>query len=363
MPKENTIDIAGIGTSSVGMHYDYIFFVDPHSERNVGTKDQIEKVVNYYRLLNSILKANTGRMIIEMTRWHYLDLAYHIINGAEKDQFDMFIKSCYNDDGSLFFPERLNEEFLKQQRDALGNYLFSCNYLSRPQSDSDKIFKPEIATYYDKLPDVQLEKWLMADPSISEKITADDFPVVCIGIDKRYNSLYLLDWKLLDRKQPAQAASEIMVMINANFNLDEAVNIGIETVSFQRMYKYELQRSMTKAGMAGNIVELKPQGRSKMSRIIGLQPFYECGKMLFRKGVNGNVSPDTDIILQLEQYPRGKDDIIDAIAYITDVLIPLSERRDITAQKGISAVVNRIKAKMPQSVYTKRRYGYQNHAR
>lgn len=319
---EHTVDIAGIGTPKVGKHYDYIFFVDPHSERNIGTREQIEKVITYYRLMDMIRKTKTGRMIVEMTRWDHYDVAEHILN-KEKGLVDVMIKSCYNEDGSLFFPERLSEEILADKRQKLGTHLFACHYLSKPQSDEDKPFKPEIATYYDALPD-GLRKVCFADPSISEKESADDFALLGLGINRTNNAMHSIGWERVNRKMPAQAVGSIIAFLRTYFNDQPAWEVAIETLSYQRIYKFELERELGKQGRPFIIHELKPSGRAKKARIMGLQPFYQCGKMLFRRGPIDGPSPDLELLLQFERFPRGvgKDDFIDTWAYALDILQP-----------------------------------------
>ena len=61
--KEGTVSATGVGTVNVGMHYDYIIADDLHSEKNVGTKEQIDKVISHYRLLLSLLEPG-GTLII-----------------------------------------------------------------------------------------------------------------------------------------------------------------------------------------------------------------------------------------------------------------------------------------------------------
>lgn len=329
--KEHTIDIAGIGTTSVGMHYDYIFFVDPHSQKNVNTAQQLEKVIIYYKLLESIAKTGTGRIITEMTRWHWADLAQHIIDN-EKGVCDTFIKSCYNDDGSLYFPERLSEDVLRQKQTSLGTYLFSLLYLSKPQSEKDKVFKPELATYYHHVPDGHiLDKFLICDPSISEKENADDFALTCIGVDRSTKpyKLYIVDKMKVARKQPAQAVSDMIIMLNHHFRDQGTDKVGIEEVAFQRIYRFELERELSARGKSYRIISLKPGSRSKSARIMALQPFWEIGHILLRAGTEFKPSPDLDLLMQFEKFiagrSAGKDDFLDTCAYMLDILEPQRE--------------------------------------
>lgn len=352
--KEHTIDIAGIGTTTVGMHYDLIIFVDPHSQKNVATEDQIRKVIVYFKLLDSIAKTYSdvfkgkGRIIVEMTRWHWLDLPQHLLDN-EQHNFEYYIKGCYSDpsgegigtnDRTLYFPERLSQEVLDSKLATYGTYLFSCLYLSAPQSDKEKIFKPEIASYYRNLPDRKIDKWLICDPSISEKENADEFPLICVGIDKLRNAFYIIDRVKVQRKQPAYAISEIIAAAQKNFNDTittqipgmspisslEPFQIAIEGVAFQKIYKFELERELSRQGQGRRIVELKPGGRNKRARISALQPYYETGRLLLRAGNENEPSPDLELLMQMDKFPYDKDDQIDCVAYALDLISQISEK-------------------------------------
>jgi len=61
--KEPTVDVAGIGNTKVGMHYDIIICDDLHSEKNITSKEMIEGVINHYKLLFSLLEPG-GEMIV-----------------------------------------------------------------------------------------------------------------------------------------------------------------------------------------------------------------------------------------------------------------------------------------------------------
>lgn len=358
--KEHTVDVAGIGTSKVGKHYDYVFFVDPHSQNNVNTKDQIEKVIVYYKLLNSIAKADIGRIMIEMTRWSFYDLANHL-ETFEKNQFEFYIKSAYNDDGTLFFPERLSQEHLDRMLETYGTYLFSCLYLSKPRSDKDKIFKPEIATYYNALPP-SLQKIVFLDPSISESKNpdaealkdSDDFAMLLLGVNRQTNAQYCMAKERINRKMPAQAVASLIAFLEVHVpDIKEKWTIAIETVAFQKIYKFEIERELSKHGHPYEVIELKPGGRAKKTRIIGLQPFYECGKMLFRAGTEDKPSPDLDILLQFEKFPFDKDDFIDCWAYALDLI---DVKRETPPNQKTEQTYFRQKIKSGRQTGLKRRF-------
>jgi hypothetical protein len=70
--------VSGIDKSINGMHYDYIIGDDLHSEKNVTNAEQIQQVVDHWKLLYSLL--DPGKVLIIIgTRWHFVDLYQEIL--------------------------------------------------------------------------------------------------------------------------------------------------------------------------------------------------------------------------------------------------------------------------------------------
>jgi len=63
--KEPTIMCGGVDKTITGFHYDLIIADDIVTPNNIGTIDQINKVINYYKDFNNLLdKVNPGRVIV-----------------------------------------------------------------------------------------------------------------------------------------------------------------------------------------------------------------------------------------------------------------------------------------------------------
>jgi len=77
--KEASVSTAGLETALTGGHYDLIIHDDLVDENNINTKEQIEKVITFYRNSRPLLDPG-GEMIIIGTRW------------AEDDLYGMIIK-------------------------------------------------------------------------------------------------------------------------------------------------------------------------------------------------------------------------------------------------------------------------------
>ena len=71
--KEPTFSTAGIETALAGRHYDLIIHDDLVERNNVGTKEQMQKVITFYRDSLDLLDPG-GRMVVIGTRWALGDL-------------------------------------------------------------------------------------------------------------------------------------------------------------------------------------------------------------------------------------------------------------------------------------------------
>ena len=84
------------------------------SQNNITTKEQMDKVIDFYKLALSLLELG-GKFCLIGTRWHFNDLYNHIIEN-EGHKFNFLTQGAINPDGSLWFASRLTKEFLDDQR-------------------------------------------------------------------------------------------------------------------------------------------------------------------------------------------------------------------------------------------------------
>lgn len=82
--KEASVTAGGMGTIKVGQHYDVVIMDDVSSHDNVKTPELAQKVIDYYRYMQSILEPH-GEMVIVGTRYAANDLYGHILDGLGLD--------------------------------------------------------------------------------------------------------------------------------------------------------------------------------------------------------------------------------------------------------------------------------------
>ena len=153
--KEPSIDTAGVDKSKNGGHYDLIIADDLHEERNTANEDQRKKVRDHIQNLYPILEPG-GVLLITGTRWHNADAYGWLLSKnreAEKKgqepPYRTLLRSAFLEDSSLYFPTRIDDAFLAQQRLELDDKKFAVWYLNKPIEDASKYFPPGLIKQYD----------------------------------------------------------------------------------------------------------------------------------------------------------------------------------------------------------------------
>lgn len=138
--REPTVMTAGVGQGLAGMHFDVIIGDDLVNETNSTTREQAQKVIDWWRRSISLLDPKTGEVLTIGTRWSHFDL-YQYIQEQYQDQVDILLKTAYNEDGSAYYPELLSLEKLEEIKSLEKSYTF-CNPHEAPVLMADWRCKP-----------------------------------------------------------------------------------------------------------------------------------------------------------------------------------------------------------------------------
>jgi phage terminase large subunit-like protein len=379
--KEPTISCAGLDQIKVGMHYDLIIMDDLVSPRTCTTKEQMDKVVDHYKLALSLLDPG-GELIIIGTRYHYSDLYGYLLENEPETFAHMIIPAILDEEaanflnenyaatlghiyheGDLLFPERLTREFLQDQRTSQGTYIFNCQYMLKPVNSEEADFRREWLQYYKGYLSKSPEgKWLLTvewvgdhekrpiegmsvpftvevktfttwDPANKKKKKSDFTGGSTVAIDN------LSRWFVLNLNRDKYNPREIVDRILYEHDKYESEITGIEEVGKDTIKFYLLER-MKKLNKFFRLKELKTGGVNKEDRIKRLIPRFENGMIflplsLQRKNWEGKT---IDVVEWFENeylyFPLAKtDDIIDALAYQED-LIPKPGKEKGQRRKG-----------------------------
>lgn len=301
--KEPSIQAAGVGQSLTGQHYDVIYLDDLISQDTIGTKEQIQKSIDWYKFAYSLLDPG-GVVIIVGTRYHDRDLYGYIIKNEAED-FDIQTHTVYREDGSPLWPERFTPEIIEGIKKKQGSYIFACQYLNNPVDDETAKFKISNFLYYHE-PDLvgkRLRTTMTIDRAYSLAKTADFTGIVIRSIDDQGN------WYVRYAKRHKESEGELINNIFALKNLFKVDKVGVEQKAFTYTLEPSLRAEMRRRGDFFSVVELKAHG-SKEQRIESLVPMFESHSVFFLH------NECNDLEDELLRFPRAEhDDLADALAY------------------------------------------------
>lgn len=313
-----TFVAAGLQKTLTSQHYDIIIADDLVEPDNVRTPEQRQKVYEFYLSLFDLLEPK-GKMVVIGTRYHQADLYSKILEeNADRKNWSIFVRGCYKDDGTVIFPEKFTRERLENIRNKPGGrYHFAAQYLNNPIDEESADFKASWIKHYDPTTANPGSLYLTVDPAISLSRDADYSALIVAGMfqDRRI--------RIVDRVHRRMVPSDLVDCIFDLVIKWKLHRIGLETFAFQKTLKYDIQNEQRKRGVFFSVDELgkRHAGKgeailSKEARIRRLQPYFEQGLIEIRQDMQ-------DIEDELLSFPRGKhDDLIDALSYQLDYLVP-----------------------------------------
>lgn len=319
---EPSVDTAGVETSKVGKHYSRMKFDDLVSDKNVTTKELMDKVASVYKNAGSLLQPS-GNTDIAGTRWHYGDLYGRLLAEYKGDpKFSCFIRKAHEGEKYFFMDigkDSLTPEFLAAKRKDQGSYVYSCLYQNEPTDDETATFKVKDFSFYNKheIPNGLFITACLDPIPPHEGTRGDDAALTVCGTDHELN-LYILDI-VRGRLQPSEQIEELF-RLHAKWQFNV---FGVETNAFQKVmrrdieFRYKEERQRNPNFRFFHIEEFVGSSLpNKELRIRGLQPYHERGALRFP-----GTSVDTltgvwgELAFQLIQFPKSaKDDIADSLA-------------------------------------------------
>jgi len=303
-----TVTAIGVGGNLVSQHYDKIINDDLVNLENSSTKLQANKVIDWWKKSHSLLNPD-GEMLILGTRWSYYELYSYIQDHPQlKNEVDMFIKSIYNEDGSMYFPERFDDAKVEELKMLHGSYSFSAFYLNDPIDDDKAIIKESHLRYYVKPPGV-LNVFAVSDPAMSQGADSDFSTITVVGIDWENN------WYILKYYREKLLTNDF---INRLFDVKHEWNpitTSIELVSQAQGLLDPIHNEEERRNEYLNLFEIKVRNEyTKQIRIRSvLQPRFERGKIFIKEDM-------VDLKDEILRFPKAKhDDIIDPLTDIETI--------------------------------------------
>jgi phage terminase large subunit-like protein len=361
---EDTLTASSYEITKVSQHYDTVIVDDLMNEKNVTTREQIDKCDSYLQLMNPFLDPQIDRpdrpgpRIVVGTRWHFDDVYGRIISRELKRRRDgqgtgwhMLIRPAYNKiKTQVYFPSRFSIPYLERLRkdSGMSRYHFSCQYLNDPMPDEDQTFKSSDMGFFWAEPDGYgecvmrgkltqfprlLAHFCILDPAATDHAASDWSAIVVVGVDTASN-LYVLDVR---RGQwGTQQIVDEMIRAQQDYR---PYRFGVESVTFQRTLVWAFNEVCKARGMWFPVEELHTDNqKSKQQRIHGFSPFVVTHKVFLRLPMRCDLTLPTEVLYpaldggmailgdEMLRFPLGaNDDCLDALAYSPQLVFPPTE--------------------------------------
>lgn len=324
--KESTITAMGVGAGLASQHYSLIIADDLVNEVNSATKLQSDKVIDWWKRAFSLLDYD-GEMVIIGTRWSYYELYSYILDDPMLSKnVDFYIRGAYKKDGSLYFPELLNEEKLEELKYLQGSYLFSTFYLNDPVDEDSALIKHSQIKYWitneernallktkedtdDKVLPSNLNIFMVCDPAISQAVRADYSSIVVVGVDSDNN------WYVLETRRGKWTVGAYIDEIFAAHKEWKPITTSIEVIGQSQGLQKSIYDEEDKRNYEINTVWIKSRPRVKKETRIRavLQKKFERGKIFIRRDM-------FDLEDELLHFPKSAhDDLIDPLTDVQDI--------------------------------------------
>ncbi len=261
-----------------------------------------------------------------------------IVKEPEARTWQVMKRSAYNEDGSLWFPTRLTEQWLLDQKAELKPYLFASQYLNEYISSEDRRFRPEWIKYKPfyleymegKLQIVEehdrdyrlnhirpVNVFTCVDPAISDRKYADYTGITTVAVDETAN------YYILESRRVRGGAETVISETASEIKRWHTGVLGVETVAYQKALKQWMHVAFKDMGIAIAIQELKSgTGTGKNARIENMEPAFATGRVWIRKGVSPNL--EHELLNWRPLQDSGHDDLIDSLSFCIQIAFPSS---------------------------------------
>lgn len=222
------------------------------------------------------------------------------------------LMKCFKDNGESYFPEKFPIKKLENLREKKGEATFAHQYLNVPLSEKEAKFKKENINYFKDLDsEIATARFMTIDLGGSQD---DSTPtgIVIVDVDKNNN------WYVQYAKELYVDPLDLIEEIFRLYNIWQPEMIGIEKEKYLTAIMPFLKQAQNKRNINLPLEELnlKVKGRlKKEDRILSLQPKVERGELHIKRN-------QKSLRNQLIRFPKGKNDVIDALSRINQIAHP-----------------------------------------
>lgn len=300
----------GVGQSTRGLNYlnkrpDYVLIDDLYDDEDISSNESRKKKEAW--VWSTLFKARAvGRiapMHIRGTAIHQNDLM-HQLASSERWLSKKYM-ACDFDTGSVLWPQAHTIESLASDREEMGSLIFSREMLNDPWDEESSIIYTHWIHEVAELPEVEFMATIMAvDPADKEKKN-NDYTGKAVAYVTQDRNVYIVH---LEQQKMTQARNvESVVHLHEEYSTHTAL---VETNKGYGLFS-EL-RDKTSVPVKEVIAT-----KSKNARLMGVQSFFENGKVFF---LSSKIDKKTmeEVKQQLVQLNPDHDDMRDAVVMILE---------------------------------------------
>jgi predicted phage terminase large subunit-like protein len=308
--KDVTLYAVGAGGAVISKRFDILLCDDILDEENTANIEQREKIENWFfkTLLPTLVPG--GVVIMLGTRWAEDDLYQRLTDPVEKGGkgWPLITQKALieHSDGTFesYWPGHWTVEMLLEKKIEMGTALFSCAY----QNDISGLMAGNIFRrpfrYFEELDTSKSYTIRMGvDLASSEKERADYTARATVAEDGDGNYYVLSVYR--DKRETHHAE-----FVHDGWMAYPTMGLVIvESQQFQSTLIQEVMRDYPRIPIEG-----KKSDVDKVTRARAVAAKYEAGKVFHRSTLR-----DTDFERELLSFPKGHDDMVDAVGFAMDL--------------------------------------------
>lgn len=308
--KDVTVFATGVGGAILSKRFDLIIADDILDEENTATPEAREKVETWWWKTLMPCLAPDGVVLVIGTRWAEEDLYERLMTPVRKGGKGWYshVRSAIIDDQS-YWPEYWTMEKLDTTRADLGSALFMCAYMNDIRGLMEgNIFRSadwkRDDFYFDHLStDHKYTIRMGVDLASSEKERADFTARATVAEDDNGDFWILSIYR--DKRESGHAE-----FVKDGWEVYPNIALVIvENQAFQSTLVVEVMEDYPWIPIEGRRSDV-----DKVTRARALAAKYEAGKMHHHSSLKGS-----DFELELLGFPKGHDDMIDAVGFACDL--------------------------------------------
>jgi len=327
---------AGINSGITSMHFSKALIDDLIDEVGARSPTEIARSLDWLATLTNCLEHQILSPV-DLIGTHYgpNDPYSALIdpNIQQGNEFSWFIHAGLlmdpeTDELVSYWPSKFSVEQLLQMKKEMGEYFFNALIQQSPSQHGDAFFKESNLHYWEwdktrkqtlRLDNGEtifaedLNVFLVFDPAMGKEYSTSDSAIIVVGIDYKERWFVLDTWA---KKVPVDVACRKVVELIEEWR---PLISGVEDVLFQELLIPALKGLHPALGYGAlQLSGVKPQNRSKVARIMSLQPYFSQGRIFFNKKqlklIRQTLEFRPDLVNKKVQM-----DVLDTLAYINDV--------------------------------------------